>query len=555
MGTVSGLIQVETPYPGELLYSVLARTLAHLGCESPKRGLEMLFGNRSIVTTPDLPTYLPGLAWVFSRWGLTMGDVMNRMTTLPYYLAFRNASAVRQAQRAMESGKPSLLLQAGAGAHRVPRPCALRYCPSCAAEDIAVHGEPYWRRAHQLPVVWCCPAHEVALICSTARLDGTERHAFVPLARVLGADDGRTEMADASLLPQLVMIARASERVLTGPGAIPAEWRCSLRARADEAGYLQRGERSTLESEFVTYYSPQMLSAIGAEVTVGQQTSWLRSILQPRQRVAPTLHHLLVHHFLDTVRGRQPAVVPAMVRPRRVLGAAFDERVRSLRTEGHGIGAIARKLGVDRRSVELRLARGPVETASEEAGPDAAGLAADRSAWETLMRDHPDLGVTALRKYKPALYARLYRHQRGWLTKHRPKQALNVAPATRVDWRARDARLLCEVAPAVAGLRQLEPPVRVTVARLLRALELPALNDRLRANLPDAVAAIEQGAESVSEFQVRRIHWHAARLEQEGWFSFSSLQRAAGLKVLPEWARATYGKSSMIRPLSMGAAG
>lgn len=543
-----GYIQVEPPYPGELLYSALARTLDHLGCDSPKRGLDLLFGDRSIVTTPDLPTFLPHLAWLFARWGCSPRDVARRMTTLPYYLAFRSMAAVRQAQQAMESGRPSLLLQAGAGTHRVRRPSALRYCAQCVAEDVATYGEPYWRCVHQLPAVWYCPKHAVALTSSTVQLDGRTRHAFISLARVIGASGEQICVNEASQTRQLVKIARGSEKLQSGTKAMPREWSRTLRARAGEAGYLERGARARLESDFLAFYSPQLLSSIGAELRPGTDNNWLRALLHPRQRVAPTLYHLLAHQFLDTVTHESAVDLADKVCRRRQFGPELDASIRLLRAEGHNPCAIARKLGVERTSVSLRLNRESPGSDEAPSQMDVAKLATDRDQWTALIQAHPECGTKALRQLAPALYSRLYRKQKAWLATCRPQTISRVQQVTRVDWCDRDAHLLPEVAMAATMIRRQEPPVRVSAARLLQTLKIRALSNRLRRNLPRTTAAIEAHTESIPDFQVRRIHWHADRLIQIGRFSLSALQRAAGLKQLPEWVREDYGAPLRVQP-------
>lgn len=40
---------------------------------------------------------------------------------------------------------------------------ALKYCPACYLEDEAKHGEPYWHREHQIPLLPLCPRHHVRL--------------------------------------------------------------------------------------------------------------------------------------------------------------------------------------------------------------------------------------------------------------------------------------------------------------------------------------------------------------------------------------------------------
>jgi len=43
----------------------------------------------------------------------------------------------------------------------------LRFCPECVNEDLAIFGESYWRREHQLPAVSMCQHHGHGLLVST----------------------------------------------------------------------------------------------------------------------------------------------------------------------------------------------------------------------------------------------------------------------------------------------------------------------------------------------------------------------------------------------------
>ena len=93
-------------YPGELLYSVLARYHRHMGTPSPIQSMEALFGRRLIVASVDLPGYLQVLAdRLPPNFGWTADRIIDELTLLPYYTAFQPPSVERLARKAMLRGQ------------------------------------------------------------------------------------------------------------------------------------------------------------------------------------------------------------------------------------------------------------------------------------------------------------------------------------------------------------------------------------------------------------------------------------------------------------------
>ena len=45
-----------------------------------------------------------------------------------------------------------------------PESVSLRYCPACRKRDLLGYGMSYWRRQHQIPIVWYCADHGESLV-------------------------------------------------------------------------------------------------------------------------------------------------------------------------------------------------------------------------------------------------------------------------------------------------------------------------------------------------------------------------------------------------------
>ena len=183
---MSALAYFPQIYPGELLYSVLARYHRHMGAPSPIQSTEAVFGRRLIVASIDLPGYVqalsgrlpPGFGWTADR-------MIDELTLLPYYTGFQPEGVSRRARIAMKSGQTDgLFVRLGMAAFRVGRVTRLRFCPECLREMQARYGETYWRRDHQLPGVLVCPEHGCPLRASGVSTTAWSRHVFVPADRM-----------------------------------------------------------------------------------------------------------------------------------------------------------------------------------------------------------------------------------------------------------------------------------------------------------------------------------------------------------------------------------
>ncbi|MCA9180364.1 MAG: TniQ family protein, partial [Planctomycetales bacterium] len=532
---VMRLLQVPTPYPGELLYSVLARTLRNANCSSPKFGLEQLFCSRSVVVTPDLPTFLPRLHWLLSeRWGMSLSESAMRMTTLPYYLAFRDSELRDRAVAQMVSGDTSLLLRLGVAAHRAVRPRALQYCPECRANDESRYAEAYWHTVHQLPGVWLCPEHGVEVVCSTVKLGGRYRHSFVAFDESVCSNETASGVPlDRGWRQTLLALARASLVALQDGDGFPPQWSVPLRFRARQAGYLGRNGFKAYELALHDYFSSRLLSRLGLPVSLDGDTGWQRARLRAQRSSASTLQILLLHIFFDAQQSGSCAIARSPARERLSRREEIDDmqgRIEALAASGLSRRRIAGELGTAWKTVDRRLRDRPPVVRTDD-----ATLADDRHAWEALERKHHGCGMKRLRMSAKALYARLYRKQHAWLIGRNTNPADRSQRTPVVDWAVRDAALALAVVVEAEALIRKSPPVRLSALRLQRGAGLLTPPPRSELKLPRTLAAIKAHAESVSCFQRRRALWHAQDLVGTQKLCVSLVQRAAGLKSAEPW--------------------
>lgn len=212
--------------------------------------------------------------------------------------------------------------------------------------------------------------------------------------------------------------------------------------------------------------------------------------------------------------------------------------------------ALSRKLGVDPlttkrcavtlglgfpRTVSARISK-PLRPSNHATNRDAdlsVSLDRDRTAWRTAMREAPTASFKELRDCLPALYMRLYRHDRVWLRQYRPSpRRPSIAAVPRVDWPARDALLAVRVPAAAARLRTRPGrPIQISAASLGRELDALALVQKHGLKLPETTSAIATAAEDRSAFACRRVAWAVDCFRAEGFCPpLWRLVRRAGLR-------------------------
>lgn len=126
--------------PDELLYSFLGRLTVHNVFTNPREYLRMLFGNRYILPSVDLPTCLSSLQRTLGRQSpyKSMDHMVDAATLYPYHRPFLTAERHdRVLSILLNGGGKALKVLLGRVANRFRASPPLRYCPVCQREDIA----------------------------------------------------------------------------------------------------------------------------------------------------------------------------------------------------------------------------------------------------------------------------------------------------------------------------------------------------------------------------------------------------------------------------------
>ena len=168
-----------TPYPDELLYSVVARYHIRSGNKSFRQTHEELF--ETVELQPDkivLPNNLNFLVSQFSQGSkLTVESLIKRNTLYPFFRSFLSPIEIYSFKDLLRSKSSTSISQAAKISDK-ERNQKLKFCPLCCAEDERRYGEAYWHRQHQIPGMSACLKHGVPLLESTILLENKQIHYY-----------------------------------------------------------------------------------------------------------------------------------------------------------------------------------------------------------------------------------------------------------------------------------------------------------------------------------------------------------------------------------------
>ena len=103
-----------------------------------------------------------------------------------------------------------------------------------------------------------------------------------------------------------------------------------------------------------------------------------------------------------------------------------------------------------------------------------------------------------------------------WLNANSPKPKKPKSSVDRVDWSVRDNEILDRVQSAVDKMLMENKPVRITVGKIGTTLGCKALLEKHLDKLPQTRKYLDAVKENVEDFQIRRIQWAIAELNNNG---------------------------------------
>lgn len=229
------------------------------------------------------------------------------------------------------------------------------------------------------------------------------------------------------------------------------------------------------------------------------------------------------------------------------FGHVWEDKLKSLINEKLSLRETARQLKVDANTVKKYVKKLGLKVHWEnravgEKNSSSNNYAGDkieetinntnhRREWIKLMRKFPKKSKTELRQMNKALYTWLYRNDKDWLNKNSPGVVDRPTINNRVDWKERDEEILKQVKKAVAEIKQSnEKPKRITISYIGKIIGRLALLEKHLDKMPKTKEYLNSVAETVEDFQIRRIKWAIEELQKEDMpIMKSKLFRKAGI--------------------------
>lgn len=295
-----------SPYPDELLYSVIARYHAWSGNTGFATTINDIFNKR---TPPivELPTMLARICEK-SPEGTRVNPeyIINNLTLYPLYRPFLSVerdSKITESMVATNDGRVSP--QKYLGLYRTYKTPLnyLRYCPKCYEEDERLKGEAYWHRSHQAFGVYICPHHRMPLLNYSEPLEGfkllclSKPSGLVPIKNNKNSKENELYEAVSGSVYWLL----SNPKEVFGLDNLRDNYNYYL---AEKNFIMSRNFTKVkfrkLAEEVYNFYGPDFLKIMGCYFEPEEQESknWLGLMLSNRLLINHPIRHILLTKFL-----------------------------------------------------------------------------------------------------------------------------------------------------------------------------------------------------------------------------------------------------------------
>lgn len=296
-------------YPEEIFYNICARFVARAHYPSGLTAIQDLFGTRAGAIV-DIPGYLGHFVDALPMNDgcklFTVDSIIDDHSLLPFYGPFLTPERLERERAYMDGRDSTTTAERRSLIFKHPRsPRYLRYCPLCAQDDRATHGECCWRRVHQIAGVLVCPVHGCPLEVSTVltRTAGT-RYTFTTAEDAVphGVRPRHHKWSGRSQ-DVLLKIARDAawlleqRRLVAGTAVLDNRYTHLL----VERGLMGRGEQIHVQNfldAFTDRYPPDVVALLGVPLRGPHYGQWPLELLRGNGRLRHPLCHLLVMHAL-----------------------------------------------------------------------------------------------------------------------------------------------------------------------------------------------------------------------------------------------------------------
>lgn len=520
-----------TPYPDEILYSVLARYSIRSGNTSDIHVIEDLYSTRNIVASIELPCKIDALIEnmpVNSQY--TAESLINNHTLFPYHTAFASIKKTCEVVKAMRTGRGSRpYTMLGISSGFIKQNDYLRFCPECFCEDIKRYGEPFWHRLHQIVGVFICPKHQVMIQNSKVLIRAGNRQRYIRASEqncVKETKDNKYVLS-SDLFAKMLWMSKDIDYVLNHAYKPDLDrWYISLyNERLVHEGYARMNnyiKQKELRSNISNFYGDEYLELMQSSIT-GETSNWLSSLVRQNEYNIFTCRHLLLARFLDIkVKDLFNPSIDRYID----LQEVWDARLCELVSQKISIREIASIMRSCTKTIRKRIDALGIEHYWRDNGGGKYNKIpyvktnefkekrkTYREQWIQLLKEYPDKSSNQLRNANQTIYRWLTTYDLEWL---RERVRKTNCRRNLVDWGKRDKELLAKVKEVVKLMSQEGKPQRITWGTIGSKLGVSGWFSKNKDKLPHTKRYIDSVHESLEKYQIRKIIWAIKELEFHG---------------------------------------
>lgn len=299
-----------TPYPDELIYSVIARYHVRSGNTSSKGTLREIFGSATVTAVMDMPSNIDTLVGKIPEFmNITADDLILNHTLFPYYAAFLPEKIAKTILTSMKGDfGGNIHTRTGIMASTVQLSKYIRFCPECCKYDLQKYGEYYWHRLHQIPGVLICPIHNTVVKDSDVWVHQFNKHEFIA-ADELNCKSGYHFLEYRNT--EVCMYLEITKDILWLMNNFEAIRQYEEKNNGFREQYLSllknkglatvNGSvyQDELTKDFKKFYGEKVLTALQSDVNYDFENNWLASIVRNHRKAFHPLRHLLLMRYLS----------------------------------------------------------------------------------------------------------------------------------------------------------------------------------------------------------------------------------------------------------------
>lgn len=301
-----------TPFDDECFYSLCARYAEIVNYPCHEKAIAELFNSRSLSIAVDLPSSLNkfneklGIQDKFST-----QRIIEKHSLFPYYSPFLPKERATKLVSEMKFSTGEAVHKiSGITAASISKPNKLKFCPSCALEEIDNSGILYWHRLHQLAGVFVCPKHLCFLENTLADLTQNPYKAkllypqdYISLVSPRSVDlSNRSHQILISIAYDSQWLLNTNNKCL-GYANLEKIYMNILKDRGS-ATHTETINLTVLRKQFRDYYNSELLDLLQCNFDENKEYQWIARII-PHLR-AEKVHHPLRHLLLIRMLGYTP---------------------------------------------------------------------------------------------------------------------------------------------------------------------------------------------------------------------------------------------------------